>query len=126
MRLLLDTVTFIWAVSSPERLSRAAMAALRRPSAVRELSVVSLTEIAIKQTRGKLTFGKADAMIGVADLRLRILPYAVEHGFHLFDLPTHHADPFDRQIISQALVENITVVTPDESFRLYEGIRVVW
>ena len=42
-------------------------------------------------------------MTGVADLRLRILPYAVEHGVHLFDLPTHHADPFDRQIISQAL-----------------------
>lgn len=126
MRLLLDTVTFIWAVSSPERLSRAAMAALRRPSAVRELSVVSLAEIAIKQTRGKLTFGKADAMTGVADLRLRILPYAAEHGFHRFDLPTHHADPFDRQIISQALVENIAVVTPDESFRLYEGIKVVW
>jgi PIN domain nuclease of toxin-antitoxin system len=126
MRLILDTVTFIWAVSTPERLSRAAMAALRRPTAVREISVVSLTEIAVKQTRGKLTFGKADAMAAVTDLRLRILPYAAEHAFRLVDLPTHHADPFDRQIISQALVENIAVVTPDESFKLYEGLRIVW
>ena len=126
MRLLLDTVTFIWAASAPERLSRAAMSALRKSTAVREISVVSLTEIAVKQTRGKLTFSNADATTGVADLRLRILPYAAEHAFRLFDLPPHHADPFDRQIIAQALVENIPVVTPDEAFNLYEGLKVVW
>jgi PIN domain nuclease of toxin-antitoxin system len=126
MRLILDTVTFIWAISTPERLSRPAMSALRKGSAVREISVVSLTEIAIKQTRGKLTLGKAEAMAGVADLRLRVLPYAAEHAFRLFDLPTHHVDPFDRQIIAQALVENVPIVTPDESFKLYEGLKVVW
>jgi PIN domain nuclease of toxin-antitoxin system len=126
MRLILDTVTFIWAVSTPERLSRAAMSALRKATAVREISVVSLAEIAVKQTGGKLTFGKADAIAGVADLRLRVLPYAAEHAFRLFDLPTHHDDPFDRQIIAQALVENVPVVTPDETFNLYEGLKVVW
>ena len=125
MRLILDTVTFIWAASAPERLSRAAMSALRKGTAVREIGV-SLTEIAVKQTRGKLTFSNADAMAGIADLRLRSLPYAAEHAFRLFDLPTHHADPFDRQIIAQALVENIPVVTPDEAFKLYEGLKVVW
>jgi PIN domain nuclease of toxin-antitoxin system len=126
MRLILDTVTFIWAVSTPERLSRAAMSALRKATAVREISVVSLSEIAVKQTRGKLTFGNADAMAGVADLRLRVLPCAAEHAFRLFDLPTHHADPFDRQIIAQALVESVPVVTPDEAFHLYEGLKVIW
>ena len=126
MRLILDTVTFIWAVSTPERLSRAAISALRRRTAVREISVVSLTEIAVKQTRGKLTFSKADATSGVDDLRLRVLPYSSEHAFRLFDLPTHHADPFDRQIIAQALAEDVPVVTPDEAFNLYEGLKVVW
>jgi PIN domain nuclease of toxin-antitoxin system len=126
MRLILDTVTFIWAVSSPQRLSRAAMAALKKETTVREISVVSLTEIALKQIRGKLTVGKADAIAGVADLRLRVLPYAAEHAFRLFDLPAHHADPFDRQIIAQALVEHVPVVTPDEAFNLYEGLEVVW
>ena len=126
MRLVLDTVTFIWAITTPERLSRAAMFALRKATAVREISVVSLTEIATKQTRGKLTFGEADAVAGVADLRLRVLPYAAEHAYRLFELPTHHADPFDRQIIAQALVENIPIVTPDESFALYEGLKVMW
>jgi PIN domain nuclease of toxin-antitoxin system len=126
MRLILDTVTFMWAVSSPQRLSRVAMAALRKETTMREISVVSLTEIAVKQIRGKLTFGRGDAITGVADLRLRVLPYSADHAFRLFDLPAHHADPFDRQIIAQALVENAPVVTPDEAFTLYEGLRVVW
>jgi PIN domain nuclease of toxin-antitoxin system len=102
------------------------MAALRKRTTVREISAVSLTEVAVKQTRGKIAFSKADAMAGAADLRLRILPYTAEHAFRLFDLPTHHADPFDRQIIAQALVEDIGVVTPDEAFNLYEGLKVIW
>ena len=126
MRIILDTVTFIWAVSAPERLSRAALSALRTGTAVREISVVSLTEIAIKQTRGKLRFSKADATTAVADLQLRVLPYSAEHALRLFDLPSHHADPFDRQIIAQALAENVSVVTPDDAFRLYNGLKVVW
>src|SRR5262245_64187710 len=126
MQLILDTVTFIWAVSTPERLSRAATSALRKSTAVRELSVVSLTEIAVKRTRGTLTFSKGDATTGIADLQLRVLPYSAEHAFRLFDLPTHHADPFDRQIIAQALADDLAVVTPDEAFRHYEGLKVVW
>jgi|SRR5690242_14899691 len=126
MRLILDTVTFIWAVSAPERLSRAAASALRKSTTVREVSVVSLVEIAVKQTRGKLTFSKGDVTAAVQDLQLRVLPYSPRHAFHLFDLPTHHADPFDRQIIAQALEEDLPVVTPDDVFRLYKGLKVVW
>jgi PIN domain nuclease of toxin-antitoxin system len=126
MRLLLDTATFIWAVSSPENISRAAMSALRSDAAVRELSSISLSEIAIKQARGKLTFGKDDVIAGIADLRLRILPYTADHALRLFDLPVHHPDPFDRQIIAQALAEDIAVVTPDEMFGLYKGLKIVW
>jgi PIN domain nuclease of toxin-antitoxin system len=126
MRLILDTVTFIWAVSAPERLSRAAASALRKSTTVREVSVVSLVEIAVKQARGKLTFSKADVTAAVEDLQLRVLPYSGQHAFHLFDLPTHHADPFDRQIIAQALAEDLAVVTPDDVFHLYKGLKVVW
>jgi PIN domain nuclease of toxin-antitoxin system len=126
MRLILDTVTFIWAASAPERLSRAAASALRRSTTVREVSVVSLVEIAVKRTRGKLTFSGADVTAGVEDLQLRVLPYSAEHAFHLFDLPAHHVDPFDRQIIAQALAEGLAVVTPDNAFHLYKGLKVVW
>jgi len=62
----------------------------------------------------------------IQDLDLRVLPYAADHALQLFDLPLHHGDPFDRQIIAQALAENIPVVTSDEKFRLYRGVKLVW
>ncbi len=126
MRLLLDTVTFLWAVGSPERISPPAMSALANTRAVREMSVISLTEIAIKQARGKLMFQNEDVAQGIADLRVRILPYTADHAYNLFNLPLHHPDPFDRQIIAQALEENIPVITPDETFSLYRGLKIVW
>jgi PIN domain nuclease of toxin-antitoxin system len=126
VRILLDTVTFLWATTSPAQLSRAAMSALRNDSTVREMSSISLSEIAIKSARGKLSFGQDDINSGIAALRLRVLPYTAEHAFRLFDLPPHHGDPFDRQIIAQALAEGIPIVTSDESFRLYKGLKVIW
>jgi len=126
VRLLLDTVTFLWATSSPAQLSREAMSALRSGTAVREISAISLVEIAIKSARGKLTFGQDELNAGIAALRLRVLPYTAAHALELFHLPLHHGDPFDRQIISQALTEGIPIVTPDKSFNLYRGLDVIW
>lgn len=126
MRVLLDTVTFLWAVTSPERVSRKAMAVLGDGGTVRQLSVISVTEIAIKQARGKLTFDKEAIMRGVEDLQLQVLPYTSKHAYGLFDLPLHHADPFDRQIIAQALAEDVPVVTSDRAFGLYRDLKTIW
>lgn len=126
MRLLLDTVVLIYAVESPERLSRRAAAALQNPGNILELSAVSLTEIAIKAALGKLTLSAAEARQAVQDLDLRLLPYTAEHAFQLFDLPLHHGDPFDRQIIAQAVHEDIPVVTSDDQFRRYAGVKIIW
>src|SRR5215831_19815093 len=123
MRLLLDTVTFLWATSSPAQLSREAMSALRSGSAVREISAISLIEIAIKSARGKLTFGQEELNAGITALRLRVLPYTAAHALGLFHLPLHHADPFDRQIISQALTESISVVSPHKSSSFIKASR---
>ena len=126
MRLLLDTAVLIYAVESPERLSKRATSALKNPANVLELSAVSLAEIAIKAALGKLRLSAAIARQAVQDLDLRILPYTADHAFNLFDLPRHHGDPFDRQIIAQALCEKIPIVTSDEKFSLYKGLQLVW
>jgi PIN domain nuclease of toxin-antitoxin system len=126
VRLLLDTAILIYAVESPERLSKRASTALRNPASVLELSSVSLTEIAIKAALGKLRLSAAIVRQAIQDLDIRILPYTAEHAFQLFDLPRHHGDPFDRQIIAQALFEKIPVVTSDEKFSLYKGLKIVW
>lgn len=126
MRALLDTVTFLWAIDSPELLSRAAASLLDDDSALLEISALSISEIAIKRASGKLTFTKADVADGIADLRLRVLAYSTEHAYKLFELPMHHKDPFDRQIIAQALAEEIPVVTSDRVFGVYKGLQVIW
>ncbi|MGD0513214.1 MAG: type II toxin-antitoxin system VapC family toxin [Terriglobales bacterium] len=126
MRLLLDTAVLIYAVESPERLGRRAAAALKNTQNVLELSTISLTEIAVKVAVGKLQLSVATVRQAVQDLDIRILPYTADHAFQLFEVPLHHGDPFDRQIIAQALSERIPVITPDEKFKLYRGLKLVW
>ncbi len=126
MRLLLDTAVVIYAVEFPERLSRRAATAVRNLDNALELSAISVTEIAIKVASGKLAFSPVVLRRAMDDLGIRILPYTADHAFRMFGLSRHHNDPFDPQIIAQALSEKISVVTPDEKFRLYEGITVVW
>jgi PIN domain nuclease of toxin-antitoxin system len=126
MRLLLDTAVVIYAVDSPERLSKRAATALRNLDNTLELSAVSVTEIAIKAASGKLAFSAVILRKAMEDLGVRILPYRADHAFRMFGLPRHHGDPFDRQIIAQALCERVSIVTPDEKFSQYEGITVLW
>jgi PIN domain nuclease of toxin-antitoxin system len=126
VRLLLDTAVLIYAVESPGRLSKRVAAALVDSENVLELSAVSVSEIAIKSALNKLRFSAADARQSVTDLDIRILPFSGDHAFQLFDLPLHHRDPFDRQIIAQALCDKIPVVTPDEAFALYKGLKLIW
>lgn len=102
------------------------MKEMQKRGTIREISVISLSEIAIKTSVGKLTFSYKDVTSGIADLKARVLPYTLEHSSRLFGLPLLHSDPFDRQIIAQALAENLPVVTADEKFNLYEGLKVIW
>lgn len=126
VRLLLDTAVLIFAVEAPERLSKRASVALRKPDNVLELSTISLAEIAIKASAGKLRISEAVLRQAIESLNLRVLAYTREHALQLFNLPRHHGDPFDRQIIAQSLCEQIPVVTSDRQFSLYEGVKVFW
>lgn len=113
-------------MESPDCISRKAMIALQDDRAMWEMSAVSVSEIAMKQARGKLLVHKEVVLAGIADLKIRVLPYTARHAYHLFDLPPHHKDPFDRQIIAQALAEGIPIIASDEKFKLYEGVDVIW
>ena len=88
------------------------------------VSAVSAWEIAAKRTVGKLRF---DDLVEDVISRNGFLPLAVtvRHGDLLRDLPWHHADPFDRLLIVQALDEGLTVLTADRAFEAYR-VPVVW
>jgi PIN domain nuclease of toxin-antitoxin system len=126
VRYLLDTAVFIWAIADPERLSKRVVKVLQDEDTIRELSPVSISEIAIKQAIGKLEINSDDVLKGIADLKLRILPYTAAHALYLFHLPLEHSDPFDRQLIVQALVEKIPVISSDKTFKRYKELNVVW
>jgi len=126
MRFLIDTMVLICMAQTPSRLSRRAARAIQKPGRILELSALSLSEIAVKNRSGKLTIPDADVYETLADLDIHVLPYTREHALKLFGLPWHHTDPFDRQILAQALAEEIPVITADEVFGGYAGVRVIW
>ena len=126
MRVLLDTVAFLFAIGDPDRLSRKARTVMGDPANQRELSVISLAEIAMKNAAGKLNLSREDAVEALSRLQVSMLPYAEAQVFELMTLPVHHRDPFDRMLIAQALAEDVPVITCDKEFRKYKGLEVIW
>jgi PIN domain nuclease of toxin-antitoxin system len=99
---------------------------LSNPDDERILSTISIVEIAIRSSIGKLDMPEAETNSAIRDLRITVLPFQAQHAAMLFSLPLHHRDPFDRMILATALVEKLPIVTADPAFRRYAGIKVIW
>lgn len=129
MRLLLDTHALIWAVQSPERLSRRALAALTTDSAEVYASHASLWEMAIKRGFGRL--GGLDRTAGdwfehfVPRSGFRPLPITVSHLAAVEELPRLHHDPFDRLLVVQAGEGAMALITADSHITQYD-VDVIW
>lgn len=119
MRLLLDTHALLWWLADDPALGRSARDAIAHPDAVVFVSAVSIWEIIIKKSLGKLVV--PDELPAVLeDQPFERLQMTVEHAFRVDGLPMHHRDPFDRLLIAQCLAEGLTVVTHDGQFALYD------
>jgi PIN domain nuclease of toxin-antitoxin system len=126
LRLLLDTSALVIAAYSPERLGKHAAKVIKDTGNVLELSSISITEIAIKASLGKLKFSVEALRSAIKDLDIRILAYNRQHAFEFQHLPPHHKDSFDRMIIAQAAAEQIPVISNDSTFEAYNGLKVIW
>ena len=128
MRVLIDTCVFIWLDSDQSKLSPAAQSFLETQKEPLILSMASLWELAIKISLGKLDV-RRDLEMAVAEYvqssAIRVLDIQIPHIAQLQKLPLHHKDPFDRLLISQAIVEDLSVVTPDAVFDGYP-VRRIW
>lgn len=123
MKLLLDTHLLLWVASKPSRLSTAARKLIEAPENELFFSAVSLWEIAIKRGLGRKDF-KADARLlrrGLLDNGYHELAMVSEHAVAIDNLPPIHKDPFDRMLITQAMVEGITLLTVDATLAQYPG-----
>ena len=128
MKLLLDTHTFLWLLTSPEKLSEQALAACKDLENQLFFSVVVAWEIQIKRQLGKLVLDEplAEMVQSQTDANaLQILPVTLEHVFELDNLARHHKDPFDRLLIAQARVESCQLVTSDSVIPTY-SVAVLW
>ena len=123
MHLLIDTHVLIWARTDPSRLSEAVREAMTDPAHRKIISVVSLTEVAIKASIGKIrvdpTFFDTVDTLG-ADIQ----QFSARHAKTLATVPVLHRDPFDRMLIAQAQLESLVIVTADGSFGDYDVDRL--
>lgn len=128
MTLLLDTCTFLWAVSEPARLSRRVADLILAPDNEVYVSAASGWEIVIKAGTGRLSL-RHDADRFVREQReaagFAPLPIDEEAALHVSRLPALHRDPFDRILVSQAIVHGLTILTPDPLVTQYPA-RTTW
>jgi PIN domain nuclease of toxin-antitoxin system len=87
------------------------------------VSAASAWEIAIKKQLGKLD-APDDLPEQLARHRFAALPVTIEHALAVGELPLHHRDPFDRMLVAQARLGNLTIVTDDPRIRGY-GVACV-
>jgi len=118
MSLLLDTQVLLWCLSEPRRLAPKARRRIESSGQVVFVSAVSAWEMEIKRALGKLE-APSDLGAQLGQLGFTELPIRLAHVTELGSLPSLHRDPFDRMLVAQARVEQLTLVTADEQLLGY-------
>jgi PIN domain nuclease of toxin-antitoxin system len=128
MKVLLDTHCWLWWIAQPEKLNEVARREIIDTKNDVYLSAASSWEIAIKYSLGKLVLPEPpEDFVPKRLARDAIFPLPVQHlhALHVCKLPYHHKDPFDRLIISQAMIEGIPIMTVDRQFESYD-VKLIW
>lgn len=118
MRILLDTHLLLWWLEANPALSTQARELIRDPENTVFVSAVSLWEIWLKQSLGKLRL-PVDFTERLSAESFEGLPLLASHPRHVSLLPWHHRDPFDRMLVAQAQVEKLVLLTADEALTTY-------
>ena len=123
MRLLLDTHTLLWWLAEDATLSRNARETIADPANQIFVSAASAWEIAIKKAAGRLR-APDDLEEQIEHNRFTPLPISLQHTTTAGALPNHHRDPFDRMLMAQGKIEQLTIVTRDDHIPDY-GVEVI-
>jgi PIN domain nuclease of toxin-antitoxin system len=129
VNILLDTCTFNWILTDPKKLSAGVRELCTDEENNVHLSVISVWEIALKHSQGKMDLPAPLAKILLKEMVERLITgmaFTLQASLRSINLPFHHKDPFDRMLICQALAHDLVILTPDKNFRKYEGVKVVW
>jgi len=127
MNYLLDTHTFLWFIAGNPNLSEKAKEIIEVPENRRFLSIASVWEISIKTSLKKLEINLPlneflSEQFSINSIEL--LDMNFEHVTNVVNLPFFHNDPFDRILISQAIIEKIPIISCDIVFDKYPISRI--
>ena len=127
MDILLDTHAILWFLKGNEKMPQTTRDTICNAENNKFVSIASLWEVAIKSSSGKLTLdsGIEGFIEAVENNGFSLLEIAPKHIKVATDLPFIHRDPFDRMLVAQAIVENMSIMTIDDNIQEY-NINSVW
>ena len=128
MRALLDTHVFLWWITDDQRLSSQVREIIADGTNEILFSAASGWEIAIKTRLGRLQLPDNPEIFISEQLELNaieVLPVQIGHALHVYQLPSHHRDPFDHLLIAQAQLEKLPILTADPQISRYP-VEVIW
>lgn len=128
MRLLLDTHTFIWFLQDDPALSDAALRMIEDADNQVLLSIVSIWELGIKVSLGKINLPAPYANFidrQLLENDIHVLPLSIAEIGTVLTLPFHHRDPFDRALVAQSMVNSIPLISADKTLDRY-SIKRLW
>jgi PIN domain nuclease of toxin-antitoxin system len=119
MKIIIDTHIFLWAISSDPKLSTKHIEALETLSNTIYVSSITITELMIKYSIGKLQID-FDPIEIAQKSGFELLDFSAEDSLMLKTLPFHHKDPFDRMLVSQAINRKYKLMTQDSKIAMYD------
>ena len=128
MKYLLDTHAFLWFVTDDDKLSSDARSIIKKSNNEVYFSAASAWEMSIKVRLGRLTIEEdLEPFIikQLAENNFSTLSITIFHSIYTSKLPEIHKDPFDRMIVAQSKVENLSLISNDKNIKKYK-VPVVW
>jgi len=119
MRIIIDSHIFLWAISEPSKLHEKHRQEIETAANIIYVSSVSITELMIKASIGKLEVN-FDPIAIAKESGFELLDFSAEDALALKELPFHHKDPFNRMLISQALNRKYALMTDDGKISQYD------
>ena len=127
--ILLDTATWIWRASDPERLSPRARRAIDEADGAL-VSAISVWEVAMLVAKRRIQLDRPVERwvdIALALPGIQLVPLEPAIAVRSTKLPGEfHPDPADRIIVATALENSVPILTPDERIRSYPHVQTVW
>ena len=126
MRFLVDTHIFLFLIDADKNLSQSIIEIIASPENNISISIASLWEIVVKVNLGKLPITRNinELYELINQSNITVLSIQKQHLDSYLTLPLIHRDPFDRLIISQAIADDLTLITDDQYIKNYPNLKL--